>query len=133
MFRTASKVSITSDMWVRLGTPGSEFTFQQLPETGFYHRGSGGVSITGEVEGFLSPDWGDCRKRAFITRKSGAIAENGFLSPRGPSPASGLGSHLSSTAIGTLKSDCSTAKTLNRMKTHRLKISGDSEYNCRFF
>jgi hypothetical protein len=31
-----------------------------------------------------------------------------------------------------LKSDCSTAKTLNRMKTHRLKISGDFEYNCRF-
>jgi hypothetical protein len=72
MFRTASKVSITSDMWVRLGTPGSEFTFQQLPETGFYHRGSGGVSITGlgrlPQTGFDHPkEWGDCRKRISIT------------------------------------------------------------------
>jgi hypothetical protein len=53
--------------------PGSEFTFQQLPETDFYHRGSGGVSITGV---------GRLPQTAFYHPKSGAIAENGFLSPR---------------------------------------------------
>jgi hypothetical protein len=76
MFRTASKVSITSDMWVRLGTPGSEFT--SVRSSSCRKR----VSITGEVEGFLSPEWGDSRKRISITQRSGAIAETDFYHPK---------------------------------------------------